>query len=115
MGTDPELVRFESGRVIAPEKKSISFQEIALSTLYQNEQFQIAASASHLCQESPPPYAANFAEIEVDTYTGKVRVIKISPGDRLRDRYQPGHRPGPGSGRGGQRDQLRHDRTVYLR
>ena len=76
MGTDPELVRFESGRVIAPDKKSISFQEIALSTLYQNEQFQIAASASHLCQESPPPYAANFAEIEVDTYTGKVRVIK---------------------------------------
>ena len=76
MGTDPELVRFESGRVIAPEKKSISFQEIALSTLYQNEQFQIAASASHLCQESPPPYAANFAEIEVDTYTGKVRVLK---------------------------------------
>ncbi|HDL64148.1 MAG TPA: hypothetical protein ENH12_02020, partial [Proteobacteria bacterium] len=75
LGTDPESVRIESGRVIGSDKKSISFKEIALSTLYQNEQFQIAVSASHLCQASPPPYAANFAEIEVDTYTGKVRVL----------------------------------------
>lgn len=75
LGVDPELVRLESGRVIGPAKKSISFKEIALSTLYQKEQFQIAASASNICQASPPPYAANFAEIEVDTYTGKVKVL----------------------------------------
>jgi putative selenate reductase molybdopterin-binding subunit len=34
-------------------------------------------SASHLSYDSPPPFNATFAEVEVDTLTGTVRVIKI--------------------------------------
>lgn len=70
-----DQVRLESARVIGPRGTSVTFKEIALSSLYQTDQFQIAATASQLCQESPPPYAANFTEVEVDTYTGRVKIV----------------------------------------
>ena len=34
-------------------------------------------SASHMSYESPPPFSATFAEVEVDTETGEVRVLKL--------------------------------------
>jgi putative selenate reductase molybdopterin-binding subunit len=35
------------------------------------------ATASHMSYESPPPFAAVFVEVEVDTETGLVRVLKV--------------------------------------
>jgi putative selenate reductase molybdopterin-binding subunit len=35
------------------------------------------AAASHMSYESPPPYAAQYAEVEVDTETGEVRVVNL--------------------------------------
>ncbi|GAH63152.1 unnamed protein product, partial [marine sediment metagenome] len=32
-------------------------------------------TASHVPDQSPPPFAANFAEIEVDTETGMIKVL----------------------------------------
>jgi putative selenate reductase molybdopterin-binding subunit len=55
----------------------VSFREVCLSALYQRDQFQIMASASHVSQESPAPFAAVFAEVEVDVETGLVRVVKL--------------------------------------
>ncbi len=54
--------------------KSVSLAEIALSTLHQAQQHQIMATASYVSPESPPPYAAQFAEVEVDVETGQVTV-----------------------------------------
>lgn len=54
----------------------VSYQEIALRTLYETDQFQIAAIGSHMTHKSPPPFAAHFVEVEVDMETGKVKVLK---------------------------------------
>lgn len=72
-----ENLRCEAGRVISVSGQSVSYEEICLSALYQRDQFQIMAVASHMSYDSPPPFAATFAEVEVDTETGIVRVVKI--------------------------------------
>jgi putative selenate reductase molybdopterin-binding subunit len=61
----------------APDGRSVSLETIALSTLHQTGQHQIMANASYVSPESPPPYAAQFAEIEVDIETGQVTVINL--------------------------------------
>ena len=53
----------------------VTFAEICQSSLYQKNQFQIQATASHVSPKSPPPFAAHFVEIEVDTFTGIIRVL----------------------------------------
>jgi len=47
---------------------------VALHSLHQDDQHQIMATASYVAPDSPPPYAAQFAEIEVDIETGQVTV-----------------------------------------
>ncbi|NOY22508.1 MAG: molybdopterin-dependent oxidoreductase [Acidobacteria bacterium] len=57
--------------------KSVSYSDICTYAMYSNDQFQIQASASNIAAESPPPFIAQFAEVEVDTRTGKIRVLKF--------------------------------------
>ncbi len=54
--------------------RSVGLAEIALSSLHQAQQHQIMGTASYVSPESPPPYAAQFAEVEVDIETGQVTV-----------------------------------------
>ena len=56
--------------------KKVSYGDIACYSLYSKNQYQIIGTASHITQKSPPPFAAHFAEIEVDTWTGNVKVLK---------------------------------------
>ncbi len=63
--------------VSAPDGSSISFEDICTKSFYTDEQKQIMGAASHMSYDSPPPFNATFAEVEVDTLTGTVRVIKI--------------------------------------
>jgi len=77
LGISPDDVVLSEGRAIGPDNNSVSFKEIGHYSLYQSNQTQIAAAESVFPEESPPPYAANFTEVEVDTYTGKVRVIEF--------------------------------------
>jgi putative selenate reductase molybdopterin-binding subunit len=72
-----ENLRCEAGTVVSSMGQRISFEDICLSSLYQRDQFQIMAVASHMSYDSPPPFAATFAEVEVDAETGVVRVVKI--------------------------------------
>ncbi len=68
----------EDGRVIQRDTgKSVTFSEIALRSLYMENQFQIEATESYVGEISPPPFIAQFAEVEVDRKTGFVRVIKF--------------------------------------
>jgi probable selenate reductase molybdenum-binding subunit len=60
----------------ADGSKKVTYSDIACYSLYQKNQYQIIGTASHITQKSPPPFAAHFAEIEVDTWTGFIRVLK---------------------------------------
>ncbi len=50
---------------------------MALHSLHQDDQHQIMATASYVAPDSPPPYAAQFAEVEVDVETGQVTVLSL--------------------------------------
>ncbi len=64
-------------QVVGSDGQTISFSDICIKSFYTEEQTQIMGSASHLSYDSPPPFNASFAEVEVDTLTGTVRVIKV--------------------------------------
>jgi len=63
--------------VIAPDGRQVSLETVALHSLHQADQKQIMATASHMSYESPPPFAAQFAEVLVDTETGQVTVERL--------------------------------------
>jgi putative selenate reductase molybdopterin-binding subunit len=67
----------DTRKVTARDGRSVSFEEIALNSLHQADQKQIMATASHMSLESPPPFAAQFAEVIVDTETGQVTVERL--------------------------------------
>ncbi len=66
----------EDAKVIRKNGESVTFSEIALYSMYASNQFQIGDMSSKIVHHSPPPFAAHFADVEVDTYTGRVRVVK---------------------------------------
>jgi putative selenate reductase molybdopterin-binding subunit len=74
--TPTDLVA-HGGKVCARDGRAVTYEQVCLSSLYQRDQFQIMAGASHMSYDSPPPFAAVFAEVEVDVETGQVRVIKL--------------------------------------
>jgi len=64
-------------KVFAPDGTSLTLEQIALSSLHQQNQHQIIASASNMSYESPPPFGAQFVELTVDTETGQVTVERV--------------------------------------
>jgi len=70
----PELT-LESGVIRAKDGSSVSLSELCTMHMYTFNQQQISESASYVGEESPPPFAASFAEVEVDTDTGKITLI----------------------------------------
>lgn len=57
--------------------QSVTLAEIGEYTLYTKDQFQVQASASNVPKLSPPPFIAQFAEVEVDKKTGEIKIIKF--------------------------------------
>lgn len=76
LGGKPGEIRLADNCATNAEGKSVTFSEIALRALYGAEQFQIGAISSRISHKSPPPFSAHFAEVEVDTLTGKVKVLR---------------------------------------
>jgi putative selenate reductase molybdopterin-binding subunit len=69
-----ELV-VEDAKVVARDGSGeATYPAIALYSLYERNQFQIMDVASHITHKSPPPFAAHYVDVVVDTFTGKVRV-----------------------------------------
>ena len=64
-------------QVITPDGRSVTLAEVALESLHHKDQFQIMAVASYVSPKSPPPFAAQFAQVLVDTETGQVTVEKL--------------------------------------
>ncbi len=67
----------QNRRAIAPNGNSVSLAEIALDALHHNDQEQIMGVASFYSPVSPPPFAAQFAEVTVDIETGQVTVDRL--------------------------------------
>jgi putative selenate reductase molybdopterin-binding subunit len=63
--------------VHTPDGRAVSLEAVALHSLHTEDQQQIMATASHMSYQSPPPFAAQYAEVEVDTETGQVTVKKL--------------------------------------
>lgn len=72
-----EGIYLKDRRAWAPDGRWVSLEKIALHSLHQDQQRQIMDTASYVSHESPPPFAAQFAEVEVDTETGQVTVKKL--------------------------------------
>jgi putative selenate reductase molybdopterin-binding subunit len=76
-GADPERMWLKDKRVHAHDGRSVSIEEVALHSIHQADQHQIQAVASHMSYASPPPFAAQYAEVEVDVETGQVEVKQL--------------------------------------
>lgn len=74
---DHNAIQLRNRHAHAPNGKSVSLAEIALDTLHKNNQEQIMGVASYVSPVSPPPFAAQFAEVTVDTETGAVTVDRL--------------------------------------
>ena len=76
LGLPPESLHCKDGEVLNGDgSRKVTFSDVANYSLYQQNQYQIIGTASHVTEKSPPPFAAHFAEIEVDTWTGFIKVL----------------------------------------
>ena len=73
----PGSIELKDRKAWSTDGRSVSLADIALHSLHQQQQHQIMGTASFVASESPPPYAAQFAEIEVDIETGQVTVKSL--------------------------------------
>ncbi|HZM15659.1 MAG TPA: molybdopterin cofactor-binding domain-containing protein [Candidatus Krumholzibacteria bacterium] len=76
LGISAERLRCSGNRVESDSGRSLSLAEIADHAMHR-EMTQILGRASFCIRDSPPPFAAQFAEVEVDTETGRVRVLRF--------------------------------------
>jgi putative selenate reductase molybdopterin-binding subunit len=76
-GVDRDRLWLEDRHVCGPGGQRVSLEEVALHATHQADQHQIMATASHMSYLSPPPFAAQFVEVEVDTQTGQLEVKKM--------------------------------------
>ena len=70
-------IKLANRMAYAPDGQSVSLSEIGHSTIHHFDQEQIMGVASYVSPVSPPPFAAQFAEVTVDTITGEVVVDKL--------------------------------------
>ena len=75
--TEASTIRLANRQAITADGRTVSFTDIALHSLHKDKQEQIMGVASYVSPVSPPPFAAQFAEVTVDTETGAVTVDKL--------------------------------------
>ena len=77
MEEDPEGLLVHEGRVTSLEGKSVTLREVALECLYGENKTLVIGRGTHATKDSPPPFVAMFAEVEVDIETGQIRPVHI--------------------------------------
>ncbi|HEX9796856.1 MAG TPA: molybdopterin cofactor-binding domain-containing protein [Anaerolineales bacterium] len=73
----PKDIRLADRGAWAPDGRSVTLAEVALNSLHHENQEQIMGIGSYVSPVSPPPFAAQFAEVTVDIETGAVTVDKL--------------------------------------
>lgn len=77
LNTTTDGMTTQDCHVYATDGRSASLADIALHSLHSQDQKQIMATASHMSLHSPPPFAAQYAEVEVDIDSGQVTVQRL--------------------------------------
>jgi putative selenate reductase molybdopterin-binding subunit len=77
LGVPPEEITLRDRAAWAPDGRSVTLEDVALESLHHRNQFQIMGTGSFISPYSPPPFAAQFAEVLVDTETGQVTVERL--------------------------------------
>lgn len=70
-------IRLADQKAYATDGRFVPLSEVALDTLHRADQEQIMGIGSYVSPSSPPPFAAQFAEVTVDLETGVVAVDKL--------------------------------------
>ncbi|MHC1741035.1 MAG: molybdopterin-dependent oxidoreductase [Anaerolineaceae bacterium] len=73
----PEEIILRDRNAICSDGRKVTLSEIGHDSLHHNNQEQIMGTASFVAPSSPPPFAAQFAEVTVDIETGKLTVEKL--------------------------------------
>jgi len=73
----PVDILLEDKRAIAPDGRSVTLYDLAHDALHKVDQEQIMGVGSYVSPSSPPPFAAQFAEVTVDIETGAVTVDNL--------------------------------------
>ena len=74
---DPLAIQLHDRQAWSPDGRAVSLAEVALNALHHEDQEQIMGIGSYVSPVSPPPFAAQFAEVTVDVETGAVRVERL--------------------------------------
>jgi len=77
--TDSASITFDGEKFLAADGSVlVTLRDLSFDTLYHNREDMkmLSATGSFTGPLSPPPYMAGFAEIEVDTGTGKVDLLR---------------------------------------
>lgn len=70
-----QSLNIENSIIYTNEQTSITFEELAYHAHLRNKQF---IGVGRIIPPNAPPWHAHFAEVEVDTETGQVSVIKVA-------------------------------------
>src|SRR5258708_23539203 len=73
---NPETLTIKDRVITAPNGKTVTVSHVALHSLHIEEQQQIMGTASWMSYESPPPFAAQGAEVEVHTERRAVAAVR---------------------------------------
>ncbi len=73
----PDDIDLADRKASAPDGRSVTMSEVGHDSLHHSDQEQIMGVASYVSPSSPPPFAAQFAEVTVDIETGQVTVEKL--------------------------------------
>ena len=74
---EPADIQLTDRSAFSPDGRSLTLREIAHNALHHENQEQIMGIGSYMSPVSPPPFAAQFAEVTVDIETGQVTVDKL--------------------------------------
>ena len=75
LNINPEKLTIKDRIIMSPSGQTVTVSQVALHSLHVENQQQIMSTASWMSYESPPPFAAQGVEVEVDIETGVVRVL----------------------------------------
>lgn len=76
LNTSPETLTINDCVITARDGQQVTVSQVALHSLYGENSQQVMASASCRSDGQSPAFAAQGVEVEVDTETGMVRILK---------------------------------------
>jgi putative selenate reductase molybdopterin-binding subunit len=77
VGVAAEALTLKDNQVWLPDGGSLTMRDVAMQALHRQNQHQIMGHGSFISPVSPPPFAAQFAEVTVDTETGQVTADRL--------------------------------------